>query len=76
MVLWFVCISIATTVLQHFIKKPFTYIIVEKYIGVVSPDIKLNTNMFSFLVSCFNLSLINNRKINTDKYTFQNIGTQ
>ena len=54
MVLWFVCISIATTVLQHFIKKPFTYIIVEKYIGVVSPDIKLNTNMFSFLVSCFN----------------------
>ena len=29
-------------------------ILVEKYIGVVSPDIKLNTNVFSFLVSCFN----------------------
>ena len=27
-------------------------ILVEKYI-VVSPDIKLNTNVFSFLVSCF-----------------------
>ena len=53
MLLCFVCISIATTVLQCIIRNLLP-VEVEKYIGVVSPDIKLNTNMFSFLVSCFN----------------------